>query len=566
MKKTNHTCYNRPSLLKAVLLAMLVFVGAKGVAQEWLWAQSVGSSAYEGVNYIVKDQSNNVYVGMFLSSDGGGGTLHFNTGTYVCNGSSDMFIVKYDPDGNELWVRQLGGDNPSWPESYSEYMTGLKYDAVTNSLYVTGIFYESCNFGNGIVLDGWYQDIFYARFDPEGNCLWAKRAGSSANEYASAIGTDEMGTLLITVALTKEGDIDNTYYGHGGYLLKYSPDGNNILTKKIHNDTYNTYPAVNIREIKSKDGLIYLYGNNKYTIFSVDTISCNHPGYYGEILVCLNSEGSALWLKQFGGPVFRNISLTFAMDDQKNFYFTGSFEGDLATFGNDTIISNASSRELFIFKCDSEGNNVWIQQANASNSVLGNGIFISDNEDVFCIGSIKGNATFGEHSIQSLTMKDIFLVRYNSSGICLSAEILGEGTGLSGNFCNDNAMIVGGAFLNTIAFGNTVLTSNGYYDAFIAKRELITGNGNNDKVFNERLLIYANPSTGICNISIPEELQHEENLTLLVYDYSGKLILQKEINMQEEKISLNLQAEAKGVYNAILTNGKQKYQGKVVFE
>ena len=80
------------------------------------------------------------------------------------------------------------------------------------------------------------------------------------------------------------------------------------------------------------------------------------------------------------------------------------------------------------------------------------------------------------------------------------------------------------------------------------------------------LFIYANPTTDICHFSIPEELQNEENLTLLVYDNSGKLILQKEIGLQEGKISMNLEEQAKGIYQAVLTNGKKKYTGKVVVE
>ena len=35
---------------------------------------------------------------------------------------------------------------------------------------------------------------------------------------------------------------------------------------------------------------------------------------------------------------------------------------------------------------------------------------------------------------------------------------------------------------------------------------------------------------------------------------------------EEKKIKLNLQQEAKGVYNVTLSNGKKTYNGKAVFE
>ena len=29
----------------------------------------------------------------------------------VCNGSSDLYVVSYDADGNQLWAKSWGGDN-----------------------------------------------------------------------------------------------------------------------------------------------------------------------------------------------------------------------------------------------------------------------------------------------------------------------------------------------------------------------------------------------------------------------------------------------------------------------
>jgi len=80
------------------------------------------------------------------------------------------------------------------------------------------------------------------------------------------------------------------------------------------------------------------------------------------------------------------------------------------------------------------------------------------------------------------------------------------------------------------------------------------------------LLIYANPNEGRCTISIPEELQNEKALYLLVYGNTGRLIHRETIDMQAERISINLEEFATGIYNAVLTNGKIKYEGKIVFE
>ena len=83
---------------------------------------------------------------------------------------------------------------------------------------------------------------------------------------------------------------------------------------------------------------------------------------------------------------------------------------------------------------------------------------------------------------------------------------------------------------------------------------------------NGTIFIYPNPVSGICNITVPDEFMHENNLTLSIFDNSGKMIQQKTLSMEEGKIKLDLEAEAKGIYNVTLTNGKKLYSGKIVFE
>ncbi|GAB4291504.1 MAG: hypothetical protein Kow0068_16780 [Marinilabiliales bacterium] len=109
--------------------------------------------------------------------------------------------------------------------------------------------------------------------------------------------------------------------------------------------------------------------------------------------------------------------------------------------------------------------------------------------------------------------------------------------------------------------------SQGYEDFLIAKLDTTTGsNEENIKTYPTQLIIYANPNNGKCNIKIPEDFINEQNLTLYIYDNSGKLLQQTKFEMNEEEIKLNIEKEAKGVYNVVLSNGKKVYKGKIVFE
>jgi len=80
------------------------------------------------------------------------------------------------------------------------------------------------------------------------------------------------------------------------------------------------------------------------------------------------------------------------------------------------------------------------------------------------------------------------------------------------------------------------------------------------------LLIYANPNTGHCRVTIPEDFNHEKTLILEIYDQTGRMIQKAQLSIIGESIEVDISAQAKGMYNAILSNGKKYYSGKIIFE
>jgi hypothetical protein len=168
--------------------------------------------------------------------------------------------------------------------------------------------------------------------------------------------------------------------------------------------------------------------------------------------------------------------------------------------------------------------------------------------------------------VNASTAEDMFLSRYNTNGDCLGIRHFGRANAYSISQDNSGNAIVTGSFLNSISIGSNNFTSYGSEDLFIAKIDQFTVIEGEGRMANNQLIIYANPNAGKCNITIPDEFLHENKLTLNIYDNSGKLIQQKLVEMNDGKIKLNLEAEAKGVYNVTLSNDKKSYSGKIVFE
>ncbi|MFH1936892.1 MAG: T9SS type A sorting domain-containing protein, partial [Bacteroidota bacterium] len=67
-------------------------------------------------------------------------------------------------------------------------------------------------------------------------------------------------------------------------------------------------------------------------------------------------------------------------------------------------------------------------------------------------------------------------------------------------------------------------------------------------------------------ITIPDEFQHEKELNLEVYDQTGRLIQQARMKIAGNSVELDIRAQAKGLYHAILSNGKKSYSGKIIFD
>jgi len=77
----------------------------------------------------------------------------------------DMFVVKFDANGNRLWVITIGGNSGEQPDD-------MAVDASEN-VYISGFFQGTCNFNPGSTLtSSGGNDGFIAKYAPTGQLLW----------------------------------------------------------------------------------------------------------------------------------------------------------------------------------------------------------------------------------------------------------------------------------------------------------------------------------------------------------------------------------------------------------
>lgn len=141
--------------------------------QLWVSRYDGPGSGWDGAAALAVDGAGNVYVG--------GGSN--GTGT-----SRDFATIKYDTNGNRLWLARYDGAGTTY-----DYATASTADGAGN-VYVTG-----CS-----VCDGGFAkpDYMTIKYDASGNQLWASRYSGpyNQNDDAEALAVDGVGNVYVTGA------------------------------------------------------------------------------------------------------------------------------------------------------------------------------------------------------------------------------------------------------------------------------------------------------------------------------------------------------------------------------
>jgi uncharacterized repeat protein (TIGR01451 family) len=200
-----------------------------------VWAKSSVGSSYDDGSGITVDAIGNTYVtGYFQSSSisFGSNTLNNNNNT---NGSSDMFIVKYNPSGNVVWAKSEGGSN-------SEYISSIALDA-NGIAYVAGYFSSQyIIFGSTTLINVGTAtpDIFIVKYDEDGNVVWAKSAGGTGSDYCYGISTDAGGNVYVTGGFSPSMSFGSTILssiGSGDIFVAKLLNQEHFLHGNIFNDS-----------------------------------------------------------------------------------------------------------------------------------------------------------------------------------------------------------------------------------------------------------------------------------------------------------------------------------------
>lgn len=123
-----------------------------------LWSKQFGDNDNQYASAMAVDAMGNVLItGYFY------GTVDFGGGPLICKDMGDIFVAKFNTQGNHLWSRRFGDEHlGSWIGSVTSAAT---VDSAGNVL-LTGYFGGTVDFGSGPLTSAGYADIFLAKLRP----------------------------------------------------------------------------------------------------------------------------------------------------------------------------------------------------------------------------------------------------------------------------------------------------------------------------------------------------------------------------------------------------------------
>jgi hypothetical protein len=530
---------------KNILVATLLILTAHCFSQalNWAWSRSASGTSYdEGVS-IATDLLGNVYVVGYYDSP----TLTFGTTILTNSGTGNVFLVKYDTNGNVIWARSSGGNN-------IDACYGVCTDNFGN-VYTVGSFHSPTFFlGTTSLTKTGFQNMFLAKYDSNGNVIWAKTNGGTPNVFGNAVSADSQGNIYITgVYNISDVTFDSYTLAHNGtddiYIVKYDSLGNVVWAR----NAAGTASDQSISVANDPTGNVYITGYFLSPSILFDTISLTSNGYF---IAKYDSNGNALWVKTESGASGRRV----ISDVSSNIYTTGSFASSV-NFGDTTLTSSGGS-DIFLTKYNPNGSVIWAESAGSAGTDVGYNIATSLNGDyVYLTGQIDISYTSFFNSLSATppanSYDPMFIAKYDSTGNVLSATALQSG----GDDWNDVAIdaignvFVGGDFysVNPFIIGSDSLPLTGIEDVFIAKisastTENILTNDNS----RSSLTIGPNPFSTEITITFVEEQKHT---IVRITDLVGKEI--KTLNFTGRQLTIEKGSIQAGVYFVQTTDEKK---------
>ncbi len=453
-------------------------------------------------------------------------TVTFGSYTLKNNisGIQNVFLVKYDANGNVLWAKQTNPASNGFGVAYSV--------AVDNSgnAYIGGSFGDTLSLG-AFKLITVVTDVFIAKYDTNGNVLWAK-----------------------------QGNVSNTTDINQGYSVAVDAYKNSYITGFFDNAI--SFGSYNLSTSNGLNGCSFLV---KY-----------------------DSIGNVLWAKQgiVANGAGGSSGASIAIDGRDNPYVAGAFL-DTVSFGPYTLKTPTNQVNGYLVKYDGSGNVIWADQTTSldgnywcCSSMSCDSLQYGGGFLVIALSNFSGSPPFklnfgkDTFNLSTINKSATILLYFDSSGNTQCGTIFSEGDeddgdGVAVDPSGKYIYLTGDLELPTFIFGpDTLIYGN---DAtFLARWQNCGEIDESIKPIQSStpsVSVFPNPSKGQFTIELVGT-QNFVSSKIEIYNILGEKVLIETLRSAQGDNLIDISKEPSGIYlyRVLNEDGSILGKGKVIIE
>lgn len=488
------------------VLSLMLFLFNGGKAQSFIWAKGEGGIGNDAATSVTSDPQGNVYITGNIA-----GVANISGTTLQGFNLFDVVMVKYNAAGTLVWVKNAGSKG-------NDQGNAIKYH--NNFLYVAGYFEDTASFGNLQLVSRGSTDMFLAKYDTDGNCIWVRSAGGNRLDYATSLDIDASGNVWVSGYYERQmiigsDTLRSTNLFNESFILKFSNSGALLLSLTTKGNNTNLFTG------------LACYGNDAYLtgffggnfMLGNKSVTASSPSY-DVLLAKLDSAGNCEWLKKDGG-LYEDAANAICTDNQGNIFITGYFAG-IASFGSNQV-TYLSYNDVFIAKYDNNGNNLWVRSGNGQELDVGFSIACDLSGNVYTTGMFQDQVTFGSNVVTG-DFRDVFITCYSPAGQLLWITTAGGGQtdcATSINIKQNGHVAICGYYQFTCSFGNTILKYADVIDLFVAEYVPPVINSVSPLRSNN-IKLYPNPTPE--NNTAQLRMEYAGDYTVEIYNGVGQLM------------------------------------------
>jgi outer membrane protein assembly factor BamB len=190
-----------------------------------MWVQKIEGDGLKTAGELTLDDEGRLLMAGYFAD-----TLFIGDQQLVANGRTDLFVARFQPNGQFDWAAGAG---------YTGETRALSLTALPGgSVALTGFYNDTTQIGNDqLIANTFDRDVFVCLYDTNGQPKWARRAGGVHDDAVTGIRYAPDGRLYVTgylvgvISLSDDLSIQSQTGNPDFYLLTYDTTGTPVSAR-----------------------------------------------------------------------------------------------------------------------------------------------------------------------------------------------------------------------------------------------------------------------------------------------------------------------------------------------